>query len=404
MTRLLRRKILTAVLAPIVFLALMEGVLRLFGYRFDPVQPGASERPFDELEMLDVYRPDPDLLWTLRPSTVIDNLPLGFVRVRTNSLGLRGPEVPDPRDPNDLLVVCLGDSIVFGIGLAEADTLPSRLQKALAERPEFRGRPVRVINGGLPGWSSVQGRRLLDRLAPLRPDAVVFWFGMNDAQKARERPDEFQRPAGEGFVRTTSILRSLRTFQLMQEGILSLGGAEDFRRVTPEQFARTVEDITRRASDGGPVPVFVRTPNRLALTASQLRAVLRRGEEERAQRIYGPLALLSPIGPAEPGVDLVGRKVAVKGQAGPALLFGPDPPEADSTLEAVRTNLDIAESTATALETILAKLPPDSVTGEEMYPGIPPREIFIDNCHLTPLGTRLAARTLAERIATALAR
>src|SRR5512147_2136471 len=51
----------------------------------------------------------------------------------------------DSADP--IRILAFGDSITAGYGLAEADTLPTRLSDALTKM----GRPAIVINGGVSG-------------------------------------------------------------------------------------------------------------------------------------------------------------------------------------------------------------------------------------------------------------
>jgi hypothetical protein len=85
----------------------------------------------------------------------------------------RGPP-PAPAPPEVLHVLVLGDSCVFGLKLDASDTLPHRLQLALAERGLD---PTRVLvhNLGVPGYSTVQVRATLEEtLATLAADLVVL--------------------------------------------------------------------------------------------------------------------------------------------------------------------------------------------------------------------------------------
>ena len=91
-----------------------------------------------------------------------------------NSLGFRGPEVA-PRQPDELRVVALGDSMTFGIGVDDEHTLPAFLERELEARLD---RPVTVINTGHAAYSTNQEIGvLLEHGATLDPDLVVlFWF------------------------------------------------------------------------------------------------------------------------------------------------------------------------------------------------------------------------------------
>jgi acyl-CoA thioesterase-1 len=68
-------------------------------------------------------------------------------------------------------VLVLGDSSFFGHGVREAETLPAQLEQAL----RARGVDARVQNFGVPGYSSIQSRALLDEQGwAADPDLVLI--------------------------------------------------------------------------------------------------------------------------------------------------------------------------------------------------------------------------------------
>jgi lysophospholipase L1-like esterase len=85
-------------------------------------------------------------------------------------------------------VVAVGDSITFGWELSEDEaTYPGKLQ-ALMDRREGSGRTVRVINAGVPRYTSEQVLRLLrERVLDLQPDLVVLCVGWNDLAFSYQR-------------------------------------------------------------------------------------------------------------------------------------------------------------------------------------------------------------------------
>jgi GDSL-like Lipase/Acylhydrolase family len=92
------------------------------------------------------------------------------VPVRLDALGLRSPEI-GPRRPGELRVLCLGDSITFGYGVAAEETWPDVLRERLAER---LGRPVVSGNAAVPGYGTVEQARCLRRIGPaFDPDVVL---------------------------------------------------------------------------------------------------------------------------------------------------------------------------------------------------------------------------------------
>ncbi len=89
--------------------------------------------------------------------------------ITTNSLGLRSPE-PDGERP---VIAVLGDSITFGYGVQDNESLPARLQALL---PGYD-----VQNGAVPGYNLMQESATYARsLSPLAPEALVLVFYWND--------------------------------------------------------------------------------------------------------------------------------------------------------------------------------------------------------------------------------
>jgi lysophospholipase L1-like esterase len=175
------RRALYALFTWIAAIALVEFGLHLAGFA-----PSPTAMP----ERYSKYEPDPDLIWKLKPSWT------GFepndAPVRTNALGLRGPE-PGLREPGGLRILFVGDSVVFGHELRSSDTLTVRLEEVL--RSSMR-RPVEVINAGVPGYSTFQEVIVIRRLAAvLEPDLVLLGFCLNDVT------ERYQSLAGFGGQR-----------------------------------------------------------------------------------------------------------------------------------------------------------------------------------------------------------
>ena len=93
----------------------------------------------------------------------------------TNSWGCRGPE-PDPSAPVRVLV--LGDSVMQGTLVGDADTAPARLQAHLSKALDA---PVCVLNTGHLGYSPEQYAQTLRALGDrFRPHYVVIGIFGND--------------------------------------------------------------------------------------------------------------------------------------------------------------------------------------------------------------------------------
>jgi len=188
-----------------------------------------------------------------RPSCVgvLANTPL-----RTNSLGLRGPEV---RDDDSRRILALGDSCTWGWRVEEQQSYPAVLQQLLDER--YGTGSYQVINAGFPGNTSYQGLRYLrERGLALRPWLVIADYGFNDitrsgdvaaliAQQARYMPvlelDDY-------------LLDNSRTYKWLRWHIAG-GQTPKLRahRVDPERYAIYMTSIVELAAEQGAKTIFL---------------------------------------------------------------------------------------------------------------------------------------------------
>lgn len=142
----------------IVFFFGIEASLRLTG--LVTVKPNPPK----------IYQPsnNPEISYELKP-----NISMRAYRsiVTTNSLGFRGPEL----DPEKPLLVFLGDSITFGYGLEDEETIPSRVLKALSA--------WNVLNTASPGYNLRQQTAVFqEKIRKLDPKALVLIFHFNDVE------------------------------------------------------------------------------------------------------------------------------------------------------------------------------------------------------------------------------
>jgi len=125
--------------------------------------------------LLKVRSADPLLGHEHRPmaSAVLES-----VEIRTNRWGLRGGPVAD-LPPNGRRILVLGASITLGWGVAEQDTMTTRLQSAL-DSPET---PTQVLNAGIGNYNAARYVELfMTRLAPLQPTDLVVHYFLRDAE------------------------------------------------------------------------------------------------------------------------------------------------------------------------------------------------------------------------------
>ena len=123
---------------------------------------------------LDITRVNRKFFWELTPD--YNGKLLNSFYVNVNSLGFRGDEEVDLSAKK---VVLLGDSCIFGWGVNQEETIPFYLQQQILKRSEEK---IQIINAGVPGYSSFQGRNfLVHKIAALKPTLASFYFGWNDS-------------------------------------------------------------------------------------------------------------------------------------------------------------------------------------------------------------------------------
>ncbi len=121
---------------------------------------------------------------------------------RTNSLGMRGPEVSRRPEPGVLRIVLTGDSIAMGQGVEESETYAARLARLLSRS----GTRVEVLNLGVSGYNVLQAVGRLERLGLSHaPRLVVYGYTLNDI----EGPYYQATPEAE----RRAYLRRLRRFE-----------------------------------------------------------------------------------------------------------------------------------------------------------------------------------------------
>jgi lysophospholipase L1-like esterase len=119
----------------------------------------------------------PDLPYRLRPGVEVR---VRHFTVRVNRLGLRGPETTPRPAPGRRRILALGDSVVYGEGLDEADTFPVLLERELAAAAGDVPAPE-VLNGAAPGYNTeVEAAFLREIGLGLAPDALLLGVSLND--------------------------------------------------------------------------------------------------------------------------------------------------------------------------------------------------------------------------------
>jgi lysophospholipase L1-like esterase len=161
-----------------------DRVLLRDDYRDEMAKAGVLARYYD------LYEWDRFLFYRLRESVDVELLdvfapPAARERsrwsVHTNTRGFRTPEFADAKPDGAVRIALLGDSSTFGWGVEHFETYAERLGDALAARWSIDRTRIEILNLGVPGYSSFQGRVLLERTGlRLAPDLVVWSYLSND--------------------------------------------------------------------------------------------------------------------------------------------------------------------------------------------------------------------------------
>jgi len=189
--------------------------------------------------------PVPDVIYELKPDlTVIYQ----GAEVITDDAGFRVDGDITAPPPGAECIVGIGDSFMFGQGVAAADTYLAVMGRGLAERRP--GHPLRVVNTAVPGYNTVM------EVAALRakgltcdPVAVIVDFVGNDLSlpnfvRQPQNPWSLRRSFLNDFVRQRlglsdddNLFRELLDAGLRgvpQEDLGTLGNAVDPEMVPPE--------------------------------------------------------------------------------------------------------------------------------------------------------------------------
>ncbi|HZL98757.1 MAG TPA: hypothetical protein VFD43_00765, partial [Planctomycetota bacterium] len=124
--------------------------------------------------------PDADVARVLLPG-VQERVDQGTT-VSSNAFGMRESEYALPKPPGTVRVVLLGDSYVFGMGVAAEQRCGVLLERLLEERSGLRPAPtVEVLHFGVTSWGIAAATEFLRRqLSLLQPDLVIEQVVPND--------------------------------------------------------------------------------------------------------------------------------------------------------------------------------------------------------------------------------
>jgi len=214
------------------------------------------------LDYPDVFEKDYDLFWRFRKDRVVTSKFFEGKTYHINSLGLRGDEISEVKNKKRILF--LGNSCTFGWGVSLSDTYAVKLGELLNDEYE-------IINGAIPGYSSLQGRRFFEnQLVGLKPDIVFIQYAWNDHwSAAMEIADKDQRFSSPAILELQNFLSRFHTYRLMKKLLVTARNRspdslfnrdKPVYRVSLDDFYLNLKAICGGAQKAGCRPILLTSP------------------------------------------------------------------------------------------------------------------------------------------------
>jgi PA14 domain/GDSL-like Lipase/Acylhydrolase family len=237
-----------ALASTIVGLLVAEGIVRLAHYLRE------DRRPL-EVQLRGARAQAPSLMKSLRLGEIVQPSRYAgivyelkpHVRGRfmgqpllINSQGLRDYEYARRKQPGIFRIVGVGDSSLFGWGVAIEDSGLKVLERRLNEKS--RARTFEVVNFAVPGYNTaMESETFVQKCLEYAPDLVLLNFNTNDY----EVPDFMRRPNDLATLRTSYLFDLAYS---VYEGVMAVEReppplfAFRHRTIAPRQAARLDED------------------------------------------------------------------------------------------------------------------------------------------------------------------
>lgn len=189
---------------------------------------------------------DDELLYVFKPH--FEGRVFG-AEAKINNQGLRGEDFETIKTVGTWRILCLGDSRTFGYCVKQDECYPARI--AALWREKYPGIRLEVLNAGMPGYSSYQGRRYLEtRGVRFQPNIVTVAFDFNDRRFVLT-PDQ-----ADGAARFQRAAAALRRRYRLRFSYALLGGAKVLRHLRgTDTWERDVLDLPLQRLDKLPCRV-----------------------------------------------------------------------------------------------------------------------------------------------------
>lgn len=233
------------------------------------------------------YQADSKLFWKLKSQVV----PFG-----------KSKEIAERR------VVCLGGSVTWGVGIADQENAyPGVAQKILnREMPQYRWT---VMNSGVPGYCSLQGRIYLDELMPYSPDFVSACFGVNEYNESGFHSTlvQYWEKTRGGIALPSLTARALRqsiiyktltaVLTVRDSGIIEGGYKEGLfaPNTTPDEFSRMLSEMDATCRKKGARLILMKEAHLVQLYGPHIVDEYQKGMAQSGKNLGDPVLDLTAL-------------------------------------------------------------------------------------------------------------
>lgn len=181
-----------------------------------------------------LFEYDDELFWKTIPGTEF-----------TNAQGFRGKQDVAVANPdNAIRILILGDSCSFLGRKLYADFLHEQLTQ---NHPEAR---FEIINASVPGYTSFQGKKALERLMQYKPHYACIYFGWND---------HWILPSGYSDRFHYGLIHDFKVFQLAKIMSARLMSRREYR-VPLHDYQANLTEMLHALAGSAVIPIMVAAP------------------------------------------------------------------------------------------------------------------------------------------------
>lgn len=252
------KNLLVVMIGLIISLILAEVGARVIirmSKREGAVSPLVDKRTFN----VPINQPDSKLFWRLRPLA-------SYKEININSKGFRGKEFSTKKSSGVYRIIALGDSSTLGVGVPNSETYCAVLENLL-NQPKNSSTRYEVINGGVAGYSSLQGLRYLKReITHYRPDLITIYFGLNDYLYASGQNDRNRPQLAPWVIRIDNMMSYSQLYRFIKGKVNALMTPESKyppdRRVDLPDFKNNLAQMVAVAREAGAEIILLNVPLR----------------------------------------------------------------------------------------------------------------------------------------------